>query len=185
MRDARESLGRGDWIEVALAAIAHGGLVAVSVERLAKELGATKGSFYWHFADRSDLIRAALAAWEERDTDAVIEAAAAVSDPRERLRSLFRLVFDEDARVRIDTSLLADADHPDVAAALERVAAKRLRYIDELFQAMGSEAGSDRALLAYTAFIGLAQLRRTAAGLTPQGPRSSTYVEHVTTWLLE
>lgn len=182
---ARASLGRSDWVDAALAAIAQGGLGAVSVERLAKQLGATKGSFYWHFEDRSDLIRSALAEWESRDTDAVIEHASRVEDPRERLQSLFRLVFDESARVQIDLSLLADADDPDVAAALERVAAKRLRYIDELFQAMGSKAGSDRALLAYTAFIGLAHLRRTADELTPRGRSSSRYITNITTWLIE
>ena len=184
-QETRASLCRVDWIEAALAAIAQGGIGAVSVERLAKELGATKGSFYWHFEDRSDLIRSALAEWESRDTDAVIERASRVEDPRERLQSLFRLVFDESARVQIDTSLLADADNPDVAAALERVAAKRLRYIDELFQAMGSKAGSDRAMLAYTAFIGLAHLRRTADKLTPQGRSSSRYITNITTWLIE
>lgn len=181
----RRSLGRVDWIEAALAAIAQGGLGTVSVERLAKDLGATKGSFYWHFEDRSDLIRSALAEWESRDTDAVIERASSIDDPRECLQSLFRLVFDESARVQIDTSLLADADNPDVAAALERVATKRLRYIDELFQAMGSKAGSDRAMLAYTAFIGLAHLRRTADKLTPHGRRSSSYITNITTWLVE
>lgn len=184
-RRSRESLGRTDWVEAALAAIAQGGLGAVSVERLAKELGATKGSFYWHFEDRSDLIRSALAEWEKRDTDAVIERASSIEDPRKRLQSLFRLVFDEGARVQIDTSLLADADHPDVAAVLERVTAKRLRYIDEIFQAMGAKAGSDRAMLAYTAFIGLAHLRRTADRLTPQGRSSSTYITNITTWLID
>jgi AcrR family transcriptional regulator len=181
----RESLSRDAWVEAALAAIAGGGLAAVSVERLAKQLGATKGSFYWHFKDRSDLVQAALARWEVRDTDAVIERASAIEDPRERLRSLFRLVFDEGARVQIDNTLLADADDPIVAAALERVTAKRLRYIDELFQAMGSRTGSDRAMLAYTAFIGLAQLRRTAFDLTPQGQRSASYIANITKWLID
>lgn len=144
-----------------------------------------QGSFYWHFEDRSDLVRSALAEWEARDTDAVIERASAIEDPRERLRSLFRLVFDERARVQIDASLLADADNPDVADALERVATKRLRYIDEIFQEVGSKAGSDRAMLAYTAFIGLAHLRRTADTLTPKGRHSSSYIANITTWLIE
>ncbi len=52
----RESLTAADWTEAALVALARGGLAAVGVEPLAKELGATKGSFYWHFADRNELI---------------------------------------------------------------------------------------------------------------------------------
>src|SRR3954453_8612881 len=70
----RASLTSDDWTRAALEALARGGLAAVAVEPLAKELGATKGSFYWHFADRSALLEAALDLWERRDTDRVIAA---------------------------------------------------------------------------------------------------------------
>ena len=180
-------LTRDDWVEAALTAIAGGGLGALSVERLAKQLGATKGSFYWHFKDRSDLIEAALAEWEVRDTDQVIARASEIEDPRQRLRSLFKLVFALNAgtSVQLDTTLLADSDDPIVASALKRVAAKRLGYIDSIFQEMGAKAGSDRALLTYTAFVGLSQLRRTVPELTPQGRRSSTYIANISQWLID
>ena len=55
-----------DWIDAALAAIAAGGLAAVAVEPLAARLGTTKGSFYWHFASRDALLKAALANWEQQ-----------------------------------------------------------------------------------------------------------------------
>lgn len=186
-RNAGPPLGRDDWVEGALTAIAAGGLAALSVERLAKQLGATKGSFYWHFEDRADLIRAALAEWELRDTDRVIERASEIADPRERLRSLFKLVFatPADGSGQLDTTLLADSGDPVVAAALERVATKRLRSIESIFRAMGSKSASDRALLAYTAFVGLEQLRRTAPDLTPGGRRSAAYIANISTWLID
>lgn len=179
-----QRLSRDDWVEAALAAVATRGLSGLSVERLATELGATKGSFYWHFKDRSALVEATTAEWELRGTDRIIERSSTIADPRERLKWLFRLVFDEAAGVEIDTSLLSDADEPIVAAALERVAAKRLSHIDEQFQLMGSRAGSDRAMLTYTALVGLAQLRRTSPSLTPHGRRSATYVANITKWLI-
>src|SRR3954454_25212776 len=89
----REALTSDDWTRAALDALARGGLSAVAVEPLAKELGATKGSFYWHFADRSALIAAALALWEQRDTDAIIAAVDRADDATARLRNLLRLVF--------------------------------------------------------------------------------------------
>ena len=49
------TLSAADWSEAALVALARGGLAAVAVEPLAKELGATKGSFDRHFADRNEL----------------------------------------------------------------------------------------------------------------------------------
>ena len=180
----RQRLGRQDWVDAALRALTVGGLAGLSVERLATELGATKGSFYWHFKDRAALIEATLEEWERRDTDELIERASTIDDPRERLRWLFRVVFGESAAVGIDTALLADADSPPVAAALERVASTRLRYIEAQFKEMGLDAGSDRAMLTYTAFVGLAQLRRTTPGLTPQGRRSTLYLENITEWLI-
>ena len=57
-------MDREQWAEAALGAIATGGIKAVAVEPLAARLGVTKGSFYWHFADRRALIDAALERWE-------------------------------------------------------------------------------------------------------------------------
>lgn len=179
-----QRLSRQDWVEAALRTLNVGGLAGLSIERLAIELGATKGSFYWHFKDRSALIEATLDEWERRDTDQLIERASTMEEPRERLRWLFHVVFSEKAAVGIDTALLADADSPIVAAALERVAASRLSYIEAQFKLMGMDAASDRAMLTYTAFVGLAQLRRTSPDLTPRGRRSTRYLSNITEWLL-
>src|SRR5215831_599523 len=86
-------LSADDWAGAALAALAEGGLAAVAVEPLAARLGATKGSFYWHFANRSALQEAAVLRWEERHTEAVIARLAGLADPAERLRRLFDTVF--------------------------------------------------------------------------------------------
>jgi len=181
---SRQRLERQDWVSEALQALAVGGLAALSVERLAGELGATKGSFYWHFKDRADLVEATLAEWERRDTDRLIERASTIDDPRDRLRWLFSIVFSESAGVAIDTALLADADSPVVAEALERAATKRLRFIEAQFKEIGLGAVSDRAMLTYTAFVGLAQLRRASPNLTLQGRRATRYISNITEWLI-
>src|SRR5690349_9457645 len=87
---ARQRLTAQDWADAALTAIGEGGLAAVAVEPLAARLGATKGSFYWHFANRDALIEAALERWEEVGTEAVITEAEAEPDPTGRLRRLLR-----------------------------------------------------------------------------------------------
>src|SRR5215210_963058 len=89
----RESLTAADWTEAALAALARGGLAAVAVEPLAKELGATKGSFYWHFADRNELLVSTLELWERRDTDRVIGAIGETDDVGIRLGNLLHVAF--------------------------------------------------------------------------------------------
>ncbi len=179
-----ERLSPDDWTRAALAAIAERGTANVSVERLARELGTTKGSFYWHFKDRTALIDAALHRWEVLYTDRIIDRLSAVADPRERFRLLLASAFDDDPGVLIDANLLAAADDPLVGPVLERVARKRLAYVDRIFSELGAAGGSDRALLAFSAYTGLAQLRRTAPSLAPQGRKVKPYVEHAVQWLL-
>src|SRR5262249_59889731 len=49
---ARTRLSRQAWVDAALEALGEGGLASVAVVPLAERLGATKGSFYWHFRNR-------------------------------------------------------------------------------------------------------------------------------------
>lgn len=52
-----------DWAQAALDVVATDGVNAVAVEPLARKLGVTKGSFYWHFPSRDALLHAALERW--------------------------------------------------------------------------------------------------------------------------
>src|ERR1700746_2561025 len=87
---SRQNLSAEHWAEAALEALASGGLEAVAVEPLARRLSVTKGSFYWHFANREALLRAALALWKKRETYDTIEGVEELADPYERLVRLFK-----------------------------------------------------------------------------------------------
>jgi len=167
----RTRLSRQDWVRAALEAIAEGGLAAVAVVPLAKRLGTTKGSFYWHFPNRDALVEAALAEWEETHTGAVIaEIEAASDDPLEQIRLLFKRVTELAARDRIELALLATADHPPVESALDRVTRRRIEFVAQLFQRLGISRAEARrrALLAYSAYLGHAQLVHATPQLLPQ-----------------
>src|SRR5262249_19065938 len=119
-------LTRHDWIPAALGAIADGGLAAVAVEPLAGRLGATKGSFYWHFENRDALLEAAIRRWEkETTTDVVAEITAAHDAPASQFRRLVVGVIERAEQDRVGPALLASAAHPAVAPALERPPAAR------------------------------------------------------------
>ena len=180
-------LSPDDWSRAALVAIAEGGLSAVAVESLAQALGATKGSFYWHFENRDALLAAALARWLERDTMSVIRRLEAIDDPRTRLRALFAEAFAERLGGRVDAALLADAAHPVVAPVLRRATDARLQFMEDAFSALGfpPAAARDRALLAYTAYVGLFQLRRAAPEAVPSGRRLEGYLRSALPSLLE
>lgn len=156
----RRRLTADDWAEAALAAIGEGGLAAVAVEPIAARLGATKGSFYWHFTNRDALVDAALERWEQLHTEAVIATAEAEPDPERRLRVLFAHASASSAADPLEVSLLATAAEPRVAAALRRVTDRRIGYVTGLFAALGFPAAEARlrGLLAYTAYLGNTQL---------------------------
>ncbi|MEV4239473.1 TetR/AcrR family transcriptional regulator [Nocardia sp. NPDC049737] len=167
--DAKARLSADDWAQAALDALAEGGLAAVSVEPIAKRLGTTKGSFYWHFKDRAALIDAALARWEQRSTDDVIAEIAVETDPAERLHRLFAQVIDYAATGRIELALLASADQPPVAATLRRVADRRIEYVAELLRELGltTAQARTRAVVAVSIYHGFNQLARVSPDTLP------------------
>src|SRR5438046_9241000 len=77
-----------EWADAALEAFASGGVRAASIPSIARTLGVTKGSFYWHFRGIGDLVEAALRRWEERDR-AALDELRTVANPRRRLTALF------------------------------------------------------------------------------------------------
>jgi AcrR family transcriptional regulator len=167
----RTRLSRQVWVQAALEAIAEGGLAAVAVVPLARQLGATKGSFYWHFANREALVEAALSEWEQSHTTAVIAEIEGSSDePLQQLRLLFRRVTALAARDRIELALLATADHPTVQPVLDRVTRRRIEFVAQLFQRLGFSRAQARrrALLAYSAYLGHAQLVHATPQLLPR-----------------
>jgi len=60
----RSTLHPDDWLKAALTRLAGHGIDSVRVEALARDLGVSKGSFYWHFHDRGDLLDRMLSLWE-------------------------------------------------------------------------------------------------------------------------
>src|SRR3954452_16256300 len=76
------------WIAAAFDALAEGGIDAVRVEPLAKTLDITKGSFYWHFADRRALFDAMLASWADGRITAIQKQATVRGAPEKVLGDL-------------------------------------------------------------------------------------------------
>ena len=164
---------KDDWAAIALQALAEGGPAAVAVEPLAAAAGATKGSVYWHFPTRDALLAAALERWEREQTDGVIAAVEREGSPRAKLTALFVGVL-EARGPRVELALLTAADDPVVAAAVQRVTERRLDYVAALFRELGFTAAQarNRAALAYSIYLGHAQLVRSTPGTVDALPKS-------------
>ena len=183
------SLTAQDWIDAAYSAIAEDGVGSVAVEPLARRLGVTRGSFYWHFKDRRALVEATLGRWERESTEAVISTTRSISDPLERFVRLAEEAFDEaprdDDAAGFDVSrrrafelAVSDAsDDPLVRPFLRRVTERRIGYVEECYRALGlpPEEAGHRALMAYAAYVGTVRLFRDVPDRVPRGEEYRVY----------
>ena len=153
---SRVRLRREDWIDAALQALADDGPSGVAIERLAAQLGTTKGSFYWHFKDREELITEALATWEQQDTDARIEEMEEIGDPVKRLRIATVMATEYEEAESPDVRLLPSASDPVVGKVVQRVQRKRLDFLAQTFRKAGFTPAESRlrAGLAYSLALG-------------------------------
>ncbi|MFE3193037.1 TetR/AcrR family transcriptional regulator [Nocardia sp. NPDC059240] len=180
MAEKRQRLNREDWITAALAALTAGGVAAVAIEPLAARLNSTKGSAYWHFANRDELLGAALERWERDETEAVIALIAAEPDPATGLRTLMGTALSHPNENLAVT--LAGSTDPLVEPVLARVTNRRIDYLAELFVRLGFDSGAarNRAVLVYTTYLGTGQLWRTAPGALPAGTAAwESYIDEI------
>ena len=156
---------QAQWVAAGLEALRKGGVAGVRVERLAEDIGLTKGSFYWHFRDRGELLAALLEFWAREMTEAEFERVQAVKGGlAARLRTLAEDVL-EKGMGRYDPAIRAWArSDRKVAAAVAQVDRRRVRALATFFEEGGfppAEART-RARLFYTFLLGEPQVRAPA-----------------------
>lgn len=152
-----------DWVVAAMRRLATHGIDHVRVEPLATQLGVSKGSFYWHFANRDALLAAVLDFWQSQGTEAIIAAVdAAPPGSKERLHTLIRQTFGQPQHDGIELGIRAWATRDgDVRATVEKVDERRLDYVAALLSEFGlnSTTARTRAALMYRTLIGEFTLR--------------------------
>jgi AcrR family transcriptional regulator len=155
-RAAKAVLTPDDWVRAATQVLVDHGIDHVRVDVLAGELNVTRGSFYWHFRDREDLLRRVLQAWREVSTVQLTQRLeVARSDPRELLADVITLPFRGRAAVRaarIELAIRAWARRDPMAQqALDEADSSRIGYHEALFRALGfaPDEAAHRAFLLY------------------------------------
>lgn len=154
-----------DWIALGFRTLAQVGPTALKAEPLARALGTTKGSFYWHFKDVPAFHSAMLALWEDRALSDIIDALAPIPDPADRLRALAKRAAapapETFGGARIEPAIRAWAlQNPLIAKGVAQVDAGRIAYLESLLRACGKPRAY--AVVIYGAYIGLDDL--TAKG---------------------
>ena len=168
----RNQLQRLDWLRTALDIFVAEGIDAVRITRLAADLGVTRGSFYWHFRNREDLINSLVSYWKDKNTVAITASMAqatsladgifrffetcidaALFDPRldlalrewaRRSASIHALVASED-QARID-ALCAFYERFDYPMPQALIRARVLYYSQIGFYALGTSESLETRL---------------------------------------
>jgi AcrR family transcriptional regulator len=156
METSISKLGRQDWLEMGLKTLIDKGIEAVRVEPLAKLLGITRGSFYWHFKNRDDLLAAMLQEWETRNTESIIESIETLdTNPADKLLSLLEIAARDDNRLEKAVRIWA-ANDLAAAATISRVDGRRLDYLHNLFCQVGFSTvdAKVRAQVTYSTRLG-------------------------------
>ena len=163
------TLTASDWAEAALQLIAEKGVRALTVGALATRLGVTKGSFYWHFQGRSELLGAALARWEQRATTEAIRGLDAVTDYRRRLELMLEAASQPPRSRSLYAALAEAGEDPVVRRVLDRVASVRIAYLERCYSNLGLSPAlaKSQAVFAYAAYRGLLQLAHEAPAVLP------------------
>lgn len=92
--DRQPRLTAGDWTRAALTMLLDAGIEGVQITALARRLQVTRGSFYWHFDSRDDLLRALIDEWRARNTGFMVEAVANTPTLDDGILKLFAVWVD-------------------------------------------------------------------------------------------
>ncbi len=134
----KNPLSREAWLNLSLEVLRNEGIQGVRIERLARDLGVTKGSFYWLFKDREDLWKSLLNYWDDRFTGVVVKNRALIeSGPSEGLFALIKQVL-EDGLDQYEVAMRAWADHDStVEVRVREVYSKRTDFVRSFFNRLG------------------------------------------------
>lgn len=154
----RKRLERSDWIHAGVELLAAKGVEAVCVEVLAKHLRISKGSFYWHFRDREDLLEAILTEWEIEQTAWVSDPMEAYTSPAESWAKFLELIS-HFGNGQIDVAIFSWArEDRGVARRVAEIEKRRIAYLKRVFGEIGfsssqAEEWAQAVLLVYLGWI--------------------------------
>jgi AcrR family transcriptional regulator len=152
-----DQLSATDWLDLGLKTLAKSGFTALKAEPLAKAMGVSRGSFYWHFADIGAYHAAILKHWREVAAEQIIAGLEAASEHDNPLLLLLRRTFSSKLALENAVRTWATLDSR-ARAAVQATDRRRLSYVQSLFERSGlaPRVARSRAQIFYWAFLGYA-----------------------------
>ena len=163
-----ERLAAQDWIDFALKTLAREGFNALKADVLARKLGVSRGSFYWHFADLDDFHARVIEHWRQTATEAVIANLERYESREERLEVLLRRALRHHNALEMRMRAWAD-NNAEAARAVRDMDRRRREYMERLLADAGVAPilAATRVQLLYWTYLGaaLSQSRPTGEQL--------------------
>jgi AcrR family transcriptional regulator len=152
-----DQLSAKDWLDQGLKTLAQNGFTALKAEPLAKAMGVSRGSFYWHFADIAAFHAAILKHWREVAAEQVIAGLEASAKDDNPLSLLLNAAFSSKQTLEKAVRGWAAID-PRARAAVQAIDRRRVDYVEQMLRQAGLEAdvARARAQILYWAFLGYA-----------------------------
>lgn len=154
-----------DWIDFALRTLADEGSDMLKADVLARKLGVTRGSFYWHFSDLDGFHSRVIEHWRQLATEAIIADLERYERHQERLDRLLRRAFAH--RNVLEIRMRGWADNNAAAErAIRDIDCRRREYIEHMLMEAGipTSLAATRAQLLYWAYLGAALSRSSFSG---------------------
>jgi AcrR family transcriptional regulator len=146
-----------DWLRAAFARLSGEGIESVRVELLARDLGVSKGSFYWHFQDREELLGRMFDRWEKEEIDWLDET---VITPKAAARwARFVHHCTEPQLARLESAMRTWSRRDErIAARITAIEKKRTAHISSVLRAIGfaapaAESWAEITLLVYLGWL--------------------------------
>jgi AcrR family transcriptional regulator len=154
-----------DWIDFGLTTLAREGADALKADVLARKLGVSRGSFYWHFSDLNAFHACVIEQWKEVATDAIIADIERHESLEARLEALLRHGFGDGAALEVRVRAWAESNAV-AARALDRIDRRRRGYIERLLVEAGiaPAVAATRTQVLYWTYLGAALSRSRLSG---------------------
>jgi AcrR family transcriptional regulator len=152
-----DQLSAKDWLDQGIRTLAESGFTALKAEPLAKAMGVSRGSFYWHFNDVEAFHAEILKYWREIAAERIIDDVEAAAGKGNALELLLERVFGE--RLALENAVRRWAVVDAAArAAVRAIDKRRLAYVERLLLNSGisRDAAHARAQILYWAYLGFA-----------------------------
>lgn len=146
---------RRAWLSAGMEMLCSAGVQSLSIEALAKRQNISKGSFYWHFRDREDLLESILDEWQARQGDWGTTGDSNQSPVERWARLLETFAEPGYASLELAISTWARQDQ-NVACRVADADRKRVHYLAEIFREIGLSQGESEewANAAFCLYLG-------------------------------